>query len=87
MGCPVQLPSDQFKFAHRQAPEPGGQYGQHAGAALMVDHGEAPATILRFWFSETQPRQWVVKNPAFDVLVRNRFLGQSRRALSGDLDA
>ena len=53
----------------------------------MVDHGEAPATILRFWFSETQPRQWVVKNPAFDVLVRNRFLGQSRRALSGDLDA
>jgi uncharacterized protein (DUF924 family) len=53
----------------------------------MADHQEAPATILRFWFSETQPRQWFAKDAGFDALVRDRFLGLTGQALDGELAA
>jgi uncharacterized protein (DUF924 family) len=53
----------------------------------MADHREDPATILRFWFSETKPRQWFAKDAAFDALVRDHFLGLTRQALTGELDA
>jgi uncharacterized protein (DUF924 family) len=43
--------------------------------------------VLDFWFVRSQPRQWFVKDPAFDALTRERFLGLTRRALSGELDA
>jgi uncharacterized protein (DUF924 family) len=43
--------------------------------------------VLAFWFVETRPRQWFGKDAAFDGLVRERFLGLTRHALTGDLDA
>jgi uncharacterized protein (DUF924 family) len=43
--------------------------------------------VLNFWFGETQPRQWFAKDPAFDALLRERFLGLTRRAIAGELDA
>ena len=53
----------------------------------MADQREDPATILRFWFGETQPRQWFAKDLAFDVRLRDRFLGLTRQALTGEFDA
>jgi uncharacterized protein (DUF924 family) len=53
----------------------------------MADHREDPARVLRFWFSETLPRQWFGKDAAFDALVRDRFLGLTRQALAGELNA
>jgi uncharacterized protein (DUF924 family) len=43
--------------------------------------------VLAFWFVETRPRQWFAKDAAFDGLVRDRFLGLTRQALAGELDA
>jgi uncharacterized protein (DUF924 family) len=43
--------------------------------------------VLAFWFVETRPRQWFAKDAAFDALVRDRFLGLTRQALAGELDA
>ena len=43
--------------------------------------------VLEFWFVETRPHQWFAKDPAFDDLVRQRFLSLTRRAISGELDA
>ena len=45
----------------------------------MADHREDPATILRFWFSETRQRQWFAKDAGFDALMRDRFLGLTRK--------
>ncbi len=53
----------------------------------MPDQGEQASQVLAFWFSETLPRQWFAKNPAFDALVGERFLGLTRRAIAGELDA
>ena len=43
--------------------------------------------VLSFWFGETRPRQWFVKDAAFDGLVRDLFLGLTRQALDGELNA
>ncbi len=43
--------------------------------------------VLGFWFLQSRPRQWFAKNPAFDALLRERFLGLTRRALRLELDA
>jgi len=44
-------------------------------------------SVLDFWFSETQPRQWFVKDPAFDAEITHRFADIHTRAQAGDLDA
>jgi uncharacterized protein (DUF924 family) len=44
-----------------------------------------PATVLRFWFVDTRPRQWFAKELAFDGLVRERFLDLTRQAIEGEL--
>jgi len=41
--------------------------------------------VLAFWFAETQPNQWFSKDPAFDALVRQRFLDLTRQAIAGEL--
>ena len=41
--------------------------------------------VLDFWFSETLPRQWFAKDPAFDALVGTRFSELARAAISGGL--
>jgi uncharacterized protein (DUF924 family) len=30
--------------------------------------------VLNFWFNDTTPSQWFTKDPAFDALLRQRFL-------------
>jgi uncharacterized protein (DUF924 family) len=53
----------------------------------MPVHGEQAAEVLEFWFVQSRPRQWFAKNPAFDALVGDRFLGLTRQAIAGELDA
>ncbi|MFM7268823.1 MAG: DUF924 family protein [Cyanobium sp.] len=53
----------------------------------MSAQGEQVSEVLEFWFGETQPRQWFAKAAAFDALLRQRFLGLTRRAIAGELDA
>jgi uncharacterized protein (DUF924 family) len=52
----------------------------------MDGQGEQAAEVLEFWFVQSRPRQWFAKDPAFDILVRERFLDLTRRAFSGELD-
>ena len=53
----------------------------------MPGHPDQAGEVLAFWFGETQPRQWFAKDAAFDALLRDRFLGLTRQALAGELDA
>ena len=53
----------------------------------MPGQGEQAAEVLEFWFVQSRPRQWFAKDPAFDALLRERFLGLTRRAIAGELDA
>ncbi len=41
--------------------------------------------MLTFWFQECTPSQWFSKDPAFDRLVRERFIGLTRKAIAADL--
>jgi uncharacterized protein (DUF924 family) len=43
------------------------------------------SAVLAFWFEESSPRQWFVKDPAFDQVVRERFSGLTRSAIAGEL--
>ena len=42
--------------------------------------------VLNFWFNDTTPSQWFTKDPAFDALLRQRFLELTNRATAGELD-
>ncbi|MBE9155324.1 DUF924 domain-containing protein [Nodosilinea sp. LEGE 06152] len=51
--------------------------------------------ILRFWFGDPedlegeygqQRKVWFKKDPAFDEVIRQRFLGDVERAIAGELD-
>lgn len=53
----------------------------------MPGQGEQAAEVLAFWFVQSRPRQWFAKDPAFDALLQQRFLGLTRRAIVGELDA
>jgi len=54
----------------------------------MPGHGKQAeqADVLAFWFVQSRPRQWFAKNPAFDALLRERFLALTRQAFAGELD-
>jgi len=52
----------------------------------MPGQGEQAAEVLEFWFGQSRPRQWFAKDPAFDALLRERFLDLTRQALAGELD-
>ena len=41
--------------------------------------------VLNFWFNHTPPSQWFRKDPDFDALLRERFLGLTRQAIAGEL--
>ncbi len=51
----------------------------------MQDRRDQAGEVLAFWFGETRPRQWFAKDPAFDALVRDRFIGFTRQAIGGEL--
>ena len=57
------------------------------GPALMAGQGHQVSEVLDFWFVQSRLRQWFAKDPAFDALLRERFLGLTRRAIAGELDA
>lgn len=57
-----------------------------AGRVVSADHAGEATAVLAFWFAETPPRQWFDKDPAFDALLRQRFLGLSEAALAGTLN-
>ena len=43
------------------------------------------SSILDFWFREIDPAQWWRVDPAFDALIRSRFLDLHRQAAAGEL--
>ncbi len=43
--------------------------------------------VLRFWFNEIEPRHWWSAAPAFDALLRERFLPLLEQAARGELSA
>ena len=45
------------------------------------------SSILDFWFREIDPAQWWRVDPAFDELIRHRFLDVHRQAAAGELFA
>jgi uncharacterized protein (DUF924 family) len=45
----------------------------------------AATGVLRFWFEQSEPRQWFSKDPTFDGQVRDRFIGLTRQAIQGQL--
>ncbi|WP_341885127.1 DUF924 family protein [Synechococcus sp. UW140] len=53
----------------------------------MAGQGHQVSGMLDFWFVQSRLRQWFAKDPAFDALLRERFLGLTRRAIAGELDA
>ena len=44
-----------------------------------------PASVLDFWFSETDPAQWWAKSDDFDRLVEARFAALHAAALRCEL--
>lgn len=46
-----------------------------------------PQDVLRFWFEEAKPEQHFEKDPAFDALIRRRFLETHHAASRGELYA
>ena len=45
-----------------------------------------PEDVLRFWFEESQPKQWFEKDDAFDAAIRARFDAVHEAACAGTLD-
>lgn len=41
--------------------------------------------IIDFWFKEIEPKQWWVKDPAFDKEIKSRFLDIYKKAAVGEL--
>jgi uncharacterized protein (DUF924 family) len=48
---------------------------------------QMPEEVLAFWFEETDRRSWWVVDPAFDDLLRTRFLGLLQQACAGELSS
>jgi uncharacterized protein (DUF924 family) len=53
----------------------------------MPGQRDQAVEVLEFWFVQSRPRLWFAKDSAFDALLRERFLGLTRRAIAGELDA
>ncbi len=53
----------------------------------MPDAPQQVSDVLTFWFEETLPEQWFVKDEGFDAKVRERFLALWERARAGACDA
>lgn len=42
-------------------------------------------TVLTFWFEETAPKMWWVKDLAFDTLIKQKFTDLLNQAIQGEL--
>ena len=49
-------------------------------------HAKDIPTVIQFWFEETEPKQWFIKDEVFDKLIKERFEALVTSALSGQLD-
>lgn len=47
----------------------------------MIQYNE----IIDFWFNEIKPKQWWIKDKAFDELIIKRFLPLHQQAMVGEL--
>lgn len=43
--------------------------------------------VLEFWFKQIEPKQWWAVDPAFDALLKERFLGLLEEASRAELSA
>ncbi|MFD2231057.1 DUF924 family protein [Alkalimarinus sediminis] len=43
------------------------------------------ADIIAFWFDEITPKEWFIKDLAFDQIIRDRFLSVHQAAVKGEL--
>lgn len=50
----------------------------------MDEPGGDHVAIIRFWFAEIRPEQWWAVDPAFDALLRERFLDTLTRVVRGE---
>ena len=50
-------------------------------------HETSIPTVLSFWFDETDPKQWFIKDANFDEQIKTRFEPLIKRALAGQLDS
>jgi uncharacterized protein (DUF924 family) len=50
-------------------------------------HETSIPTVLSFWFDETEPKQWFIKDADFDEQIKTRFEPLIKRALAGQLDS
>ena len=50
-------------------------------------HAKEIPAILAFWFEETPPENWFMKNDDFDNLLKEKFEPLVQRALAGQLDS
>lgn len=46
---------------------------------------QQPDEVIGFWFEDIEPRQWWIKDPAFDQALRLRFLALHERAVRCEL--
>ncbi|TDR17489.1 DUF924 family protein [Marinicella litoralis] len=42
-------------------------------------------SVLRFWFEEIETKQWWIKDPEFDQLIKDRFLAVYQQAIQCEL--
>jgi len=52
-----------------------GRHHNRIRAVIMSEHDGWVGDVLKFWFEESQPNQWFLKDPRFDASIRNRFHG------------
>jgi uncharacterized protein (DUF924 family) len=69
-----------FKILHET---PGGVSCNEAEEITMSQ--TTAQQILGFWFEEIEPRQWWVKDDAFDRLIKGRFGELLKQAAQGEL--
>ena len=48
---------------------------------------DSKTKIIDFWFEETKPAQWFMKNPDFDAQISDRFMGDYDLAMKGIYDS
>ena len=52
-----------------------GRHHNRIGAVIMTEYDGWVGEVLKFWFEESEPSQWFVKDPRFDASIRKRFRG------------
>ena len=59
---------------------------RNMGRDMIVDGAESMyEEILAFWFHEIDPKLWWAQEPAFDALLKARFLPTLEQAAQGEL--